>query len=103
MEMTEEFNYINFSKMLKALQKQMKRMEDTMRIMVKHQKINEKATRLKRYLTIEEVCDALDLHRNTVYRYIRSGDIPSTVIGRQLYIHEDDLLNLFNRNKREQS
>jgi len=98
--MKDDFNLISFSNMLKGLQKQVKDVEATLRDLLKQQKANVKGARLRRYLTIEEVCELLDLHRNTVYRYIRAGNISSTMIGRQLYIHEDELLDLFNKNRK---
>lgn len=43
------------------------------------------------YLTIEEVAELLRVHRNTAYRYVRSGAIPSIRIGVQWRVKESDL------------
>lgn len=98
--MTEDFNFINFANTLKSIQKQIGDIDDSLRSLLKIQKANAKGARLKRYLTIEEVSELLEVHRNTVYRYIRSGELSTTMVGRQLYVHEDDVLVLFDRNRR---
>lgn len=98
--MTKDFNFINFANTLKSIQKQMGIIDDTLRDLLKLQKTNAKGARLKRYLTVEEVSELLEVHRNTVYRYIRSGELSTSMVGRQLYVHEDDVLVLFDRNRR---
>lgn len=98
--MTKDFNFISFSNMLKGFQKQLNNVENSLRHLLSVQKANVKGERLKRYLTIDEVSELLEVHRNTVYRYVRSDELPTTMIGRQLYIHEEDLLNLFIKNRR---
>lgn len=53
--MTEDFNFISFANTLKGIQKRMGVIDDSLRELLKLQKANAKGTRLKRYLTIEEV------------------------------------------------
>lgn len=98
--MTQNFNFISFANTLKSIQKRMGVIEDSLRDLMKIQKRNAKGARLKHYLTIGEVSELLEVHRNTVYRYVRSGALSTTMVGRQLYIHEDDVLLLFDRNRR---
>ncbi len=47
---------------------------------------------LKGLLTLEQVRKRLDIHYNTLYRYIKTGMIPVVVITRnKRYIRQEDL------------
>src|SRR6185437_3177764 len=49
------------------------------------------------FLTTEEVAKLLNVHSNTVARWIRSGKLPSTKIGRDYRIPRDAIENRVNR------
>ena len=53
---------------------------------------NHKTTNI---LTIQEVAKLLRIHRSTVSRYARSGEIKSYVIGNRRLIKEDDVWTFF--------
>jgi len=42
-------------------------------------------------LTIAEVSKILRIHRNTVYRLVKSGDLPGFKIGDNWRVYEEDL------------
>jgi excisionase family DNA binding protein len=44
-----------------------------------------------RYLTVEEVAEFVRVSRMTVYRWIRSGDLPAVRVGRSFRIPQDGL------------
>lgn len=51
-----------------------------------------------RLLTLEQVKDRLNIHYNTLYRYIQQGMIPVVVITRnKRYIKEQDLEEFIKR------
>ncbi len=43
------------------------------------------------YLTIEQVAELLQVHYNTVYRWVTSGDLPATKFGDSWRILRKDL------------
>jgi excisionase family DNA binding protein len=49
------------------------------------------------YLTTEEVAKLLNVHSNTVARWLKSGKLPSTKIGREYRILRDAIENRMNR------
>src|SRR3954464_11103326 len=49
------------------------------------------------YLTTEEVAKLLNIHINTVTRWIKSGKLPSTKIGRDYRIPRDAIENRMNK------
>jgi len=49
------------------------------------------------FLTTEEVAKLLNVHSNTVARWIKSGKLPSTKIGRDYRIPRDAIENRVNR------
>jgi excisionase family DNA binding protein len=49
------------------------------------------------YLTTEEVAQLLNVHSNPVARWIKSGKLPSTKIGREYRIPRDVIENRVNR------
>jgi excisionase family DNA binding protein len=49
------------------------------------------------YLTTEEVAKLLNVHGNTVARWIKSGKLPSTKIGREYRIPREAIENRMNR------
>ena len=49
------------------------------------------------YLTTEEVAKLLNVHSNTVARWIKSGKLPSTKIGREYRIPREAIENRVNR------
>src|SRR3954467_11174146 len=49
------------------------------------------------FLTTEEVAKLLNVHINTVARWIKSGKLPSTKIGREYRIPRDAIENRVNR------
>ncbi|HZA23458.1 MAG TPA: helix-turn-helix domain-containing protein [Dehalococcoidia bacterium] len=49
------------------------------------------------YLTTEEVAKLLNVHSNTVARWIKSGKLPSTKIGREYRIPREAIENGVNR------
>jgi chromosome partitioning protein len=49
------------------------------------------------FLTTEEVSKLLNVHSNTVMRWIKSGKLPSTKIGREYRIPRDAIENRMNR------
>jgi excisionase family DNA binding protein len=36
-----------------------------------------------RWLTVADICERLQVHEETVRRWIRSGDLPATALGRK--------------------
>lgn len=46
------------------------------------------------YLKIEEVCEIMGLHLNTVYRMIKNGDIPSRKVANRWRVKYSDILNI---------
>jgi excisionase family DNA binding protein len=44
-----------------------------------------------RFLTVQEVADVLRISTMTVYRLIKSGDLPAARIGKSFRVSEDDL------------
>lgn len=55
----------------------------------------------KRLLTAEEVADLLHVERNTVYRWMREGKLPSVKIGRLCRIEEAALEALLSAQNKE--
>jgi excisionase family DNA binding protein len=49
------------------------------------------------YLTTEEVATLLNVHSNTVARWLKSGKLPSTKIGREYRIPREAIENRMNR------
>jgi excisionase family DNA binding protein len=49
------------------------------------------------YLSTEEVAKLLNVHSNTVARWIKSGKLPSTKIGREYHIPREAIENRVNR------
>jgi excisionase family DNA binding protein len=49
------------------------------------------------YLTTEKVAKLLNVHSNTVARWIKSGELPSTKIGREYRIPREAIENRVNR------
>lgn len=45
----------------------------------------------KKYYTAKEVANELGLHINTIYNYIKSGELKSVKIGRKWYITAKEL------------
>ena len=45
------------------------------------------------FLTVKEVAELLRVHKNTVYNWIRSGNLRAFKVGRQWHIHRQDLWN----------
>ena len=41
-----------------------------------------------RYLTVEEVAELVRVSRMTVYRWVRSGDLPAVRVGRSFRVPE---------------
>ena len=54
---------------------------------------------MSKYLTVGEAASRLGVEYKTVYRLIRSGDIPAGKIGRIYRIREGDLSAFFDRQK----
>jgi excisionase family DNA binding protein len=51
---------------------------------------------LERLLTPQEVSEALQVHRGSVYRWIREGRLPAKrMTGRQFRIRREDVQELF--------
>lgn len=46
---------------------------------------------MNEYLTVEELAKLLRVHKNTAYRYVRSGVVPSIRIGGRWRVKESDL------------
>lgn len=46
------------------------------------------------FLTVEETADLLRVHKNTIYRWVREGRLPSTRIGKQWRIPRQALERL---------
>ncbi len=44
-----------------------------------------------RFLTVQEVADLMRVSTMTVYRMIRSGDLPAVRVGRSFRVRDDDL------------
>lgn len=51
--------------------------------------------------TVEEVAELFQVHRNTIFNYLRSGRLPGRKLGRRWYIAEQDLRAYFGRATRE--
>jgi len=51
--------------------------------------VQEHQERRPRIMTIEEVSKYLRLHKSTIYRMVRQGDIPSSKIGNQWRFRKD--------------
>jgi excisionase family DNA binding protein len=49
----------------------------------------------KRILTIQEVADFLRVHRSTVYRYAKSGELRSYTLGNRRLFREDEVWAFF--------
>jgi excisionase family DNA binding protein len=54
---------------------------------------------MSRFFTLEEAADRLGVEYKTIYRLVRSGDIPAGKVGRIYRIREDDLDGYFERQK----
>lgn len=54
---------------------------------------------MSRFLTMEEAAERLGVEYKTVYRLVRTGDLPAGKVGRIYRIREDDLLAYFDRQK----
>ena len=52
------------------------------------------------FLTLEEAAERLGVEYKTVYRLVRSGDIPAGKVGRIYRIRDEDLEGYFERQKR---
>lgn len=48
------------------------------------------------FLTVEETAQLLRVHKNTIYRWVREGRLPSTRIGKQWRIPREALERLLN-------
>ena len=54
---------------------------------------------MSRFFTLDEAADRLGVEYKTIYRLVRSGDIPAGKVGRIYRIREDDLDGYFERQK----
>lgn len=54
---------------------------------------------MSRFFTLEEAADRLGVEYKTVYRLVRSGEIPAGKVGRIYRIREDDLYGYFEQQK----
>jgi excisionase family DNA binding protein len=54
---------------------------------------------MSEYLTVEETAERLGVEYKTVYRLVRSGELPAGKVGRIYRIREDDLDAFFERQK----
>ena len=50
-------------------------------------------------LTVDEVAEMLRIHRSTVSRYAKSGDLDSYLIGTRRLFKESDVLSFFEKQK----
>lgn len=50
-------------------------------------------------LTVEEVAAKLKVERESVRRWIRSGELPATKLGRVFRVHPDDLARFLDARK----
>ncbi len=57
---------------------------------------------MQKYYTLEEIAQILKVHRETVRRYIRKGDLKAARIGKEYRVREDDL-NTFYESKKKAS
>ena len=46
----------------------------------------------KQTLTVQELADYLQCHRNTVYKFIRNNDIPFLKIGKDYRFFKDEVI-----------
>lgn len=46
-------------------------------------------------LNIQEVADLLRVHRTTIYRYAKSGELKSYLVGSRRLFKESDVLSFF--------
>lgn len=44
-------------------------------------------------MTVPEMADMLRIGRNTAYRLVRDGDVPSVKVGRQVRVFRDDVIS----------
>jgi excisionase family DNA binding protein len=49
----------------------------------------------KKILTVQEVADTLRVHRTTIYRLAKSGELKSYVIGKRRLFKEEDVWAFF--------
>jgi excisionase family DNA binding protein len=49
-----------------------------------------------RFVTVNEVAEALRVSRMTVYRLIKQGELPALRVGRGYRIHEEDVHRYLN-------
>lgn len=54
---------------------------------------------MEKYLSVEEAAEILGVEYKTVYRLVRSGELPAGRIGRVYRIRESDLSEYFERTK----
>lgn len=47
--------------------------------------------------TVEEVAELFELHRNTVFKYLRTGRLPGHKLGRRWYVSDEALRAYFDR------
>lgn len=50
-------------------------------------------------LTVKQVADLLHVGRNTAYQLVRSGAIPSVIIGRQIRVSKASIVEFINKGK----
>lgn len=48
-------------------------------------------------LTVEDVCEALQMGKNSVYKLLKDQDIKSIKVGRKYFIPKDFLIDYINR------
>jgi len=58
---------------------------------------------LKKYMTLEEVADVLNVHYQLVYRLARSGELPTVRLGRVYRVPKADLLAYLESTKKSKS
>ena len=54
---------------------------------------------MNKLYTAQEIADKLKIRKTTVYELIKRGELPSSKIGKQLRISEDQLSEYLNKNR----
>lgn len=95
MKKTFDDNPIRTNRILKDLQKEMRAIQVSVRQVFREIRTQKKGENIHKYLSVMEVADLLNVSKSTVYRLIYSGKLPAQRFNRRVFIHESQVLGVF--------